>query len=383
MQNRFQHTALGALLLAITVFVVLPSTIVVLADPCHVFHRPIGGIFRHGFTYNQRCQNAGLINQYLAGNGGRSAAVLVGTSLSGNFLPSDITRAYDLQRALKLFLPDGRPAEQQATMEHALQNQSAKLAIWEILPQQYLLYGKDGMGKLVDSAIFPAYLYNRSRLDDYRYIFNQATLQATLDVLQQADIVNIPSIDMMGIWDHGCPTTRSCNPFHTAVDISDLRKDFKQPLHTLLRDAERATLDYSTVDQRLLSTLQRHCNTALRIDLFFPPLSYLWFSRQNSLEFHYHLYMLRYVTGKIATCDNIRVFAFNDEGWIAGDLAHYHDPRHFYGDVQRYIIESMASGKHVINTDNVAAYEKRFIDAVNNYQPWASTEEQMRQNARY
>lgn len=239
------------------------------------------------------------------------------------------------------------------------------------------------METLVNSSIFPAYLYNHSRLDDYRYIFNRTTVNETLNVLRQEDVVNIPSMDMMGIWDHGCLTARQCTPFHLPVDIDAIRKNFRSPQHTPRTPAEIAAIDFEPVDRFLLGTVLQRCNHNIRFDLFFPPLSLWWFAGQNQQQFDYQLYMLRHVVGKTAMCNNVRVFAFNDEAWIAGDLAHYHDQRHFVGDVPRYIIESMASGKHVINPENVDAYETRFINAVNHYQPWASTEEQMRQNARY
>ncbi len=382
-QTGHSATVLAALTLAFALFILPPACLVLLADPCHVFHKALPGIFHHGFNDNQRCQNAGLVNQYLADDTEGYDAALMGTSLSGSFIGADIANAYQLQRALKLFLPDGKPAEQQVTMERALLTRPLKLVIWEILPQQYLRYRNVTRAALKDSTIFPAYLYNNSRLDDYRYVFNLGILGQAISVLQQADYVNIPSIDSMGLWDHGCPTARRCKPFHTAEDIAELRKTFQAPAHALLDGTGIAALDYRAVDERLLETLLPYCNIAMRVDLFFPPLSYLWFAEQAAPELHYHLYMLRYVTGKVAHCHNMRVFAFNDEQWIAGDLAHYRDLRHFYGDVQHYLIESMAAGRHRITLDNVAGYEQRFIDAVNHYQPWASTQEQMQRNARY
>ncbi|HQQ75024.1 MAG TPA: hypothetical protein PK031_07710, partial [Pseudomonadales bacterium] len=131
-------------------------------------------------------------------------------------------------------------------------------------------------------------------------------------------------------------------------------------------------------DQYLLKTVLPLCNSNISFDLFFPPVSMFWFSKQDANTFNYQLYMPRYVVEKTRHCSNIRVFAFNNELWITGDLAHYHDPRHFYGGVHDYIIDSMATGKHIITMDNVEAFERNFIENVNNYVPWASTEEQLR-----
>ena len=92
-QTGHSATVLAALTLAFALFILPPAFLVLLADPCHVFHKALPGIFQHGFNDNQRCQNAGLVNQYLADDTEGYDAALMGTSLSGSFIGADIANA--------------------------------------------------------------------------------------------------------------------------------------------------------------------------------------------------------------------------------------------------------------------------------------------------
>lgn len=349
-----------------------------IADPCHIFHRPVPGIFFHGLSGNARCQNAGLINTYLSDPKEGFDSIFLGTSMSGNFKAENAAAKNHLQRTLKLTLPGAFPIEQQIMAERALEAENVRHVFWEIFPYQFLKSGSVDLQELKKKNEFPAYLYNRSRIDDYRYVFNFTSFGALFDIVRQIDYYNGSSIDRIGYWDVGCDSEKICQPFHLAEDIAKFVREYQTPHNVHRSDEEISKIDYSSVDKYLLATLLPYCNASTRFDLFMPPVSLLWASWQSATDFDFQLYMLRYVVAKTSTCKNIRFFAFDDELWITGDLAHYHDPRHFYGGVHDYILDSMATGKHLMTMENIEAFEQRYIENVNNYVPWASTAEQMR-----
>lgn len=378
MSISYKKNVIVALIISVGLFVCLPTTLIFMADPCHIFHRPLTGIFKHGFTGDLRCQNAGLINTYLENPQEHFDSVLTGTSLSGNFLPEHIADKTPWKRTLKLTLPGARPAEQQIITEKALATGNVSHVFWEVFPYQFLLYPSVDIKKMSGTDEFPLYLYNSSRLDDYRYLLKMSTLVSTIGIFYGENYYNISPIEHVDYWQHECTAEKTCKPFHNAESVIKIKASYTQPHFTLLTEAEMTAIDYSAADRYLLDSLLPYCNKNVSFDLFFPPVSMLWFARQGSAEFNYQLYMLRYVVSKTATCRNIRTYAFNNELWITGDLAHYHDPRHFYGGVQDYIIDSMAAGKHVITMDNIGEFERLFVENVNAYVPWASTEEQLR-----
>lgn len=378
MKNAYKKNVVISLAVAIGIFVVLPAVFVFMADPCHIFHRPLPGILSHGFTGNARCQDAGLINTYLNDKKENFDSIFIGTSLSGNFRPEYIAEKTRWQRTLKLTLPGSQAGEQQMLVYRALASENVRHVFWEIFPQQFHLSSPAGMDKLIKTNQLPAYLYNNSRIDDYRYIFNLTTLSGAIDILNKTDYYNINPIERVDFWDNGCTKESTCPPFHRENDIEELNVNYTPAHQTAITKDDISSIDFSSADHYLLKTVLPLCNSDISFDLFFPPVSMLWFSKQDANAFNYQLYMLRYVVEKTRHCSNIRVFAFNNELWITGDLAHYHDPRHFYGGVHDYIIDSMATGKHLITMDNVEAFERLFIENVNNYAPWASTEEQLR-----
>src|SRR6187402_1436963 len=92
MKNTYRNNAIKSLLLAIGGFVFIPSMFVFMVDPCQIFHRPLPGFLNHGFFGMAVCQNAGLINTYLQDPDEGYDSILIGTSLSGNFLSENIAQ---------------------------------------------------------------------------------------------------------------------------------------------------------------------------------------------------------------------------------------------------------------------------------------------------
>jgi hypothetical protein len=381
MTTSYKKNVLLSLAISVGLFVIFPAGLIFMADHCHIFHKPIKGIFDHGFTGDLRCQNAGLINNYLENPQEHFDSVFTGTSLSGNFLPEHLADKTPWKRTLKLTFPGARPIEQQIVTERALATGNVSHVFWEVFPYQFLLFPSVEIKKMSDADDFPLYLYNSSRLDDYRYLLRMSTLVAAIGVIYGENYYNISPIEHIDYWQHECTAEKTCKPFHDAKSITQIKAAYTQPHFSLLAGSEVAAIDYSAADRYLLDTLMPYCNKNVSFDLFFPPVSMLWFARQGAAEFDYQLYMLRYVVNKTAACKNIRVYAFNNELWITGDLAHYHDPRHFYGGVQDYIIDAMGVGKHIITMDNIDEFEKHFVENVNAYVPWASTEEQLRNSS--
>jgi hypothetical protein len=362
-------------------FFLVPAGIIVVADPCHIFHRPIPGIFFHGFTGDARCQNAGLINTYLSDKNEGFDSILLGTSLSGNFLPEHISAKTRWRRTLKLTYPGAFPVEQKIIAERALETGNVKHVFWEFFPYQFMKYGSVNLDTLLKRNEFPVYLYNSNRFDDYRYILNFTSLGAVIGILNKDEYFNAGPIERIGFWDTGCAAEKTCKPLHLPEEIAQFRREYQMPHNVHRSSEERAAIDYSSVDKFLLAVLMPYCNTDVSFDMILPPLSMLHVARKTPQDFDYQLYMLRYVVEKSSTCKNIKVFAFGNEQWITGDLAHYYDPRHFYGSVHDYIIDATAAGAHVISRDNIDDYEKLYIENVNSYVPWASTVEQLRNSA--
>ena len=263
-------------------------------------------------------------------------------------------------------------------MLRAFSVKKPKRVILEVFPQQFILFGKESLKDILDANTFPVYLYNKSRIDDYPYIFNRSQTIETIGFFLLGDFYNLPDIGRIDYLQHQCNSKENCSPFYTQDNIEEIKKGYRPESFSYRSPNEVNSINFGAADRYLLSTVLEYCNQNIQFDLVFPPLSLLSYTFHNQQDFDYRLYFLRYIVSKTQHCKNVRNFAFNNEQWISGDLAHYEDDLHYYGGVHDYIIDSVAAGKHIITMDNIEAFERLFIENVNNYVPWASTEEQLR-----
>lgn len=383
MQDFTRQAVLSTLAIALMLFVALPTGFVLLADPCQIFHKPLPGWFHHGFSDFTPCQNAGLLNNYLNDPVEGFDAVLTGTSLSGNLPIDHFSQHTPWQRTLKLTMPGVSPAVQQLFTEKALSSNRIHHVFWEVFPHKFIVlrdyHEGDDKNDFVD---FPDYLYNNSRLDDYRYVFNDTTFGGALDVLRGESYLNLPSISRINYWEQQCKTAATCTPFNDSAAIVKLRDSYTAPHHQLLGAAEARNINYRAVDRYVLDTVLPFCNSNKSVDLFIPPVSLRWRASLEAADFNFQLYLIRHLVEKTVHCRNVRVFAFDTEPWITGDLAHYHDNFHVFGDVQDYMLRSFGGGKHVLTSTNIEAFEKTVVEQANHYVPWASTAADIR-NSRH
>lgn len=352
------------------------------------------------------CQNAGLINTYLQDPEEGYDSILIGTSLSGNFLsqkigwakknyaytlfgtslidnllPENMARTTAWRKTLKLTAPGTSPLEQKITVERALSMKNVKHVFWEIYSLKYLQAQNTPPNAKNKYGEFPAYLYNNSRLDDYNYIFNMTMMNGAITSITGEQYSNIPEIDGVNYWENSCKTEKTCEPFKDQEAIKNMKVTYAHPDYRMQTPDEIHAINYNAVDQYLLPTLLQHCNDNISFDLFIPPTSLYWLATRGENNFNYHLYIMRYIVSHVASCKNIRVYAFYNELWITKDLAHYTDGAHHFGGVQDYIMDSIISGKHIITIDNIEEFEKILIGNVNSYTPWASTKEELRNSS--
>ena len=160
-------TYIAAFVLVALLFTLGPALLVLLVDPYHIYHK--GFIKPVLFSTSERYQNAGLINSYLDGHD----AIIIGSSLSQNFDAEQVSRALGWKNTMRLTVnasTDEMPQEHLQVLDKALSTGQIRHVLWEIHPQ-YLWVKPEALYTVSEN--FPAYLYNRNLLDDYRYVFNE------------------------------------------------------------------------------------------------------------------------------------------------------------------------------------------------------------------
>lgn len=359
------------LAIAIGIFVVLPALFVFAADPCHVFHKPFNAPLHHGFTPETRCQDAGLLNSWLQDKSEDFDSILVGASTSENFLIPYINQKTPWKKTLSLTMVNMMPVEQNIVVKRAMDSGNVRHVFWEILPMLHHPPNPMDFNSIANVDYFPAYLYNKSWLDDYRYIFNAFTFSGSMDVLTQESYF-INDINKIRYWENHCETLHICDHYFQKEDIEKIQRDYVAPARHLLTEKDRKKILYRDFDNFIYPVIKDNCNKNASIDLFFPPFSLLWFSQLPENDFYFELYLLRHAVEKTATCKNIRVFAFYNELWITADLSNYSDPKHFYGEIHNYIIDSIATNRNRITVSNIGEFEETMVKNLNAYQPYGT-----------
>lgn len=67
------------------------------------------------------------------------------------------------------------------------------------------------------------------------------------------------------------------------------------------------------------------------------------------------------------SCQNIKLYSYNDDFRIVTDLDNYKDLSHYGEWINSYILEQMKAGKGLISKNNYKAYLERERNFYNNY----------------
>lgn len=358
--------AIASIIVALLFFVLGPAILVYIVDPFQIYHKPV--FKNQKYSREQSWQHAGWINQLLADPEKKYQAIIIGSSTMANYTENLINQHMAWGKVLNLSVNGSTPKMQHAIARHAIdKNPDIQHLMWDI----HMFYAFDPDAQRGDDAEkkFPDYLYNHTILDDKSYLFNVTNLKTSLRFLA-GDFSGFDA----GIEDNG--------PFHEAMVASGEFEKFTsrenriENLLPQLQDIERAVPDYNyysslafpSIDSYLLDTILELCNKPMEIIITFSPANRYSYAAMPDIGFLYkEILMRRYITEKTASCQNVRVFAFDNVDWIVSDLNNYADHYHYRIAINDYIVKSISTNQHLLTINNIDIYEKDFIDNINQY----------------
>lgn len=351
-----------SIVLAILFSVAIPAGLVVYADPFQIYHKT----FFKGAGYSQKqvYQHAGWINRLLADPEQGYQSIVIGSSTMANYTQARFDEKLSgWGKILNLSINGSVPIAQVAVARYALsKSPNIKNVLWDI----HFFYVMD----VKDNQSFPFYLYNEKISDDGDYIFNISNLRASLQFFRSDFSGFIYGIIDNGPWYEGLLGDGRFDVFKSV----ELRKSFLgnlQKAGPLVPQSSEvvAGFSYPEVEKSLLDVVMPLCNKDVEFTIMFSPHSRYYYAAEANLRHVYRqLYMRRYILERTSVCKNVKVFAFDDVDWIAGDITNYADSVHYKAVVNDYILESIANGRHRLTAENIDQYERYFIDAVNGYE---------------
>ena len=120
--------------------------------------------------------------------------------------------------------------------------------------------------------------------------------------------------------------------------------------------------------------MQALSDRGVQIDILIPIASYaFYYVRRNDISptlLDEQMVARRCLVGAAAHLPNVRIFAFDDDPSIAGDLANFREVGHVYDPaILRRFVGAMVTGSNRLTRQNLADHERTIRSAVESYRP--------------
>ena len=301
-------------------FLLTIGGIIYCIDPYFHYHRPHKAFFY--LLNNERSQNDGIFRNF------EYDAILTGTSLSQNFKISDVNRLFHVN-CVKVTFSGSTFKELNDSLVRAFRyKDDIKLVIRDIHYGK-IMEDKDLMRE--DLGEYPTYLYDDNFYNDVKYLLNK-------DVL-----------------------LNRCGDF-----VLHGRKHFNKPRKLVRLSNEEKQTIIENVQQNIVDIARAHPETEFYYFIAPPSIVY-WGIEYERGKIDYRIEAERIFIENILSCQNIKLYSYNDDFRIVTDLDNYKDLSHYGEWINSYILEQMKAGKGLISKNNYKAYLERERNFYNNY----------------
>ena len=270
---------------------------------------------------------------------------------------SSFDRLFDVN-AVKIPYGGGYYKEVDEAVRRAISYNPRIKMVFRSLDKSFLMYDKDQWNP---TAPAPDYLLDGNPWNDVNYIWNKEVIFG-----------NVHSI--LNRTKAGADMTTFDEYMHWAPDKEWGRqavlRTFERPegnMEPMPFTMEDRQMVEGNVEQNILAVAR--ANPDIIFYCFIPPYSIAYWDSELVAkgDFERQLSALRLMADMLLTCDNIRLFGFDDQFDIICDLDNYMDVIHYSEQVGDRILEWMAAGEHRLTRDNVDQYFETIRDFYGSY----------------
>lgn len=87
-----------------------------------------------------------------------------------------------------------------------------------------------------------------------------------------------------------------------------------------------------------------------------------------------HVELRRFVTKELATLPNVKIYSFDNDLDIVGDMKNYMDPSHFSRKIMTEILADMSRDSHRLYPQDIEVFAEKFRNNVLNFDIQAPSE---------
>lgn len=313
------------------VLALLVALIVVIVDPFYHYHKPLPGL--KAVLTEKEYQCIGSLRHF------DYDAVIAGSSVAENYNNAWFDDRWGC-KSIKAIRSYGATADLCYFLDEAYKGHELKYVFYNLDPSSL----KTGAYTTFEETGCPMYLYDHNVFNDVSYLFNKGVLLERIPyTLAQS---------LTGDYDEG-----------TSYNWGQW-KEFNLDMCTglYLRHPRIADMkDIHVYDEELEDNLKlitdvvsAHPKTDFYI--FMPPYSMLWWDnayREGETEFY--LYAMERAMNELEAYSNVRFYYFmNDRDIITNLDSGYMDTLHFSPEVNYYICESLFSGVHQVESEDIS-----------------------------
>ena len=320
---------------SVLLMLVLMVGSIVYVDPFFVYHAPL-----EGFPYvidNQLTQNPGMARHM------EYDSIVTGSSMTFNFDMNDFRSELGLN-ALKLSYAGAYPHNIAIILDVVFEREDVSAV--------FLPVDIPTMTGRTDETKYPVplYLYDHNPLNDAPYLLNKDVL---LQYILRPIIQHEPT-DLAHVYEDSWRTDEWYGTEKVLEGFIPVpRTDTQIPPEALIGPASQ------NLEANLLPYIEAHPDTTFY--LFYPPYSILyWYNLVREGRFEATLAEIAYISERLLSYENVRLFYFQDDAAYVTDLDHYADYTHYHPDMNREMVARFAEGTGEIHdaADMEAALER-------------------------
>jgi len=336
-------SAIAGTLLALGAF----AGYIMVIDPFFHYHRPLENL---AYTLdNSRYQNDGIVKHF-------SYDILItGTSLVSNFKTSECDALFQ-GNSVKTPFHGGTFREVNDHLEQAIQsNPDLRMVIRCLAPGNFT-QDKD----YINYEGIPYYLYDNIPWNDVDYVLNKSIFMLADDVLADtAAGEEMTSFDEYMNW-------QGLYEFGREAVLSTYTRPGQTTHEGYLADVEREKT-LANIRQNVTDVARE--NPDIVFYYYIPPFSICYWDvevmRQGKLDWYMDLQSL--VIEEILSCDNIRLYGYDDHVDLTCNLDNYQDQIHYSEAINTELLVWMWEDVGRLTKENYKAYLERLYDFYGTY----------------
>jgi hypothetical protein len=220
---------------------------------------------------------------------------------------------------------------------------------------------------------FPDYLYDGTMRNDLQTLSRDGLRLAVQTLLGEPLWLNK--------WDYSS-YTRSIERDYRGFQQPQVMKALAAAIEGHKQDVDvssgKSCADFNTIADELVPFAKKLSQNNTALDFYVPPMSlglyYAWADQPKQVRGNRETFTSDYLAFQsclvkaLAGIEGVRIFSFDNEDWLTGDMKNYFEPAHMFGDKNfEYVVRAIAEGSHQLTPENVDKNMETLRQRILNY----------------